>query len=70
MGPRVFKFSASHGMGGWQVFVERARNLPRMDTFGLSDPFCIVSLGKSEKQKTRVVKRNLNPEWNEEFIYK
>ena len=41
-----------------------------MDTFGLSDPFCMVSLGKSEKQKTRVIKRNLNPEWNEEFVYK
>jgi Ca2+-dependent lipid-binding protein len=62
--------NASLGAGERQVFVERARNLPRMDTFGLSDPFCMVSLGKSEKQKTRVVKRNLNPEWNEEFVYK
>ena len=62
--------SAGCCAGGLQVFVERARNLPRMDTFGLSDPFCMVSLGKSEKQKTRVVKRNLNPEWNEEFVYK
>jgi Ca2+-dependent lipid-binding protein len=64
-----FTFREVKCIGEVTVLVERAKGLPRMDTFGLSDPFCAVSVGKSERHKTKVVKRNLNPEWNEEFVY-
>lgn len=64
-----FTFREVQCIGEVTVLVERAKGLPRMDTFGLSDPFCAVSVGKSERHKTKVVKRNLNPEWNEEFVY-
>ena len=36
----------------------------------IADPFCAVNVGKSERHKTKVIKNNLNPEWNEEFVYK
>ena len=53
-----------------QVMIENARNLPRMDTFGLSDPFCAVTCGKGVRHKTKVIKNTLNPTWHEEFVYK
>jgi WD40 repeat protein len=64
-----FTFREVKCIGEVTVLVEKARNLPRMDTFGLADPFCAVNVGKSERHKTKVVKNNLNPEWNEEFVY-
>jgi len=64
-----FTFREVQCIGEVTVLVEKARNLPRMDTFGLADPFCAVNVGKSERHKTKVVKNNLNPEWNEEFVY-
>ncbi|KAJ6700417.1 hypothetical protein OIU79_013453 [Salix purpurea] len=46
-----------------------ARNLPPTDTNGLSDPYAKLQLGK-QKFKTKVVKKNLNPSWGEEFSFK
>ena len=34
---------------------------------GTSDPYVKVSLNKNTVHKTKVVKKNLNPEWNEDF---
>ncbi|XP_048225606.1 C2 and GRAM domain-containing protein At1g03370 [Ricinus communis] len=51
------------------VRVIEARNLPPMDPNGLSDPYVRVQLGK-QKFKTKVVKRNLNPSWGEEFSFR
>ncbi|GAV84876.1 C2 domain-containing protein/GRAM domain-containing protein [Cephalotus follicularis] len=48
------------------VKVLEARNLPAMDLNGFSDPYVKLQLGKI-KFRTKVVKKNLNPSWGEEF---
>lgn len=48
------------------VRVIEARNLPAMDLNGFSDPYVKLQLGK-QKGRTKVVKKNLNPQWGEEF---
>jgi Ca2+-dependent lipid-binding protein len=37
-----------------------------MDLNGLSDPYCIVKLG-AQNVKSKVVKKSVNPKWDEEF---
>ncbi|XP_068643334.1 C2 and GRAM domain-containing protein At1g03370-like [Aristolochia californica] len=51
------------------VHVIEARNLPAMDLNGSSDPYVRLQLGKS-RLKTKVVKKSLNPSWNEEFSFR
>lgn len=46
----------------------RARNLPKADMTGLADPFVKVTLNTLTKE-TKVLKRTLQPEWNEEFVF-
>jgi Ca2+-dependent lipid-binding protein len=46
--------------------VIEARNLMAADDNGLSDPYCLLSLGSS-KARTRVIKKDLNPRWNQGF---
>ncbi|KAG6485213.1 hypothetical protein ZIOFF_053746 [Zingiber officinale] len=48
------------------VHVIEARNLQAMDLNGLSDPYVKLQLGK-HRAKTKVVKKSLNPFWDEEF---
>jgi len=64
-----FTFRHVRCIGELTVKVEKARNLPRMDTFGLADPFAAVTCGKGTRHKTKVVSNNLNPVWNDEFIF-
>ncbi|XP_042521034.1 C2 and GRAM domain-containing protein At1g03370 [Macadamia integrifolia] len=51
------------------VRVIEARNIPAMDLNGLSDPYVRLQLGKN-RFKTKVVKKNLNPYWGEEFSFR
>lgn len=49
--------------------VMEARGLPAMDLNGLSDPYVRLQLGK-QRAKTKVVKKSLNPSWDEEFNFR
>ncbi|KAH7533822.1 protein C2-DOMAIN ABA-RELATED 5 [Ziziphus jujuba] len=50
-------------LGLLRIHIQRGVNLAVRDMRS-SDPYVIVKMGK-QKLKTRVVKRNVNPEWNE-----
>mmetsp|Transcript_105491 Transcript_105491/g.169775 ORF Transcript_105491/g.169775 Transcript_105491/m.169775 type:complete len:948 (-) Transcript_105491:56-2899(-) len=53
------------------INIVKARNIPMMDgdmAGGKADPFVVVSVGKVQ-HKGRVVRMNLNPEWNESFEF-
>ena len=50
-----------------------ARNLINLDTFSMSDPYCIVNYqleGESEEKlgETEVIDDNLNPTWEKTFL--
>uniref|UniRef100_UPI00358DE12B myoferlin-like isoform X1 n=1 Tax=Myxine glutinosa TaxID=7769 RepID=UPI00358DE12B len=47
-----------------KVLVLSAENLPNVDKFGKSDPYCLVAL-QEEKKKTKVIKNKVNPVWDE-----
>ncbi|KAK3861439.1 hypothetical protein Pcinc_032602 [Petrolisthes cinctipes] len=55
------------------VVVLKARNLPKMDITGLSDPYVKIYLlyngQRLAKKKTHVKKRTLNPVFNESFVF-
>ena len=52
-------------LGLLRIRVKRGNNLAVRD-LGTSDPYVVITMGK-QKLKTRVVKKNCNPEWNEEL---
>ncbi|KAI4387636.1 hypothetical protein MLD38_000055 [Melastoma candidum] len=52
-----------HILGLLRINVRRGFNLAVRDVTS-SDPYVVVRMGK-QKLKTRVVKKNLNPEWND-----
>ncbi|KAL6219485.1 hypothetical protein ACLB2K_007244 [Fragaria x ananassa] len=54
-----------HLLGLLRIRVQRGRNLAVRD-FRSSDPYIVVKMGK-QKLKTRVVKKSVNPEWNEDL---
>ncbi|OVA19744.1 C2 calcium-dependent membrane targeting [Macleaya cordata] len=51
------------------VGVIEARNLRAMDLNGFSDPYVKLQLGR-QKFRTKVVKKNLNPSWGEDFSFR
>ncbi|KAI9100299.1 hypothetical protein K1719_024517 [Acacia pycnantha] len=52
-------------LGLLRIRVQRGVNLAVRDVVS-SDPYVVVKMGK-QKLKTRVVKQDLNPEWNDEL---
>jgi ankyrin repeat protein len=52
----------------FQLTIAEGRNLPVADVTGMSDPFCRVTFNHQER-KTRVIHRNLNPKWNQTFVF-
>lgn len=54
-----------HLHGLLRIQVHRGVNLAKRDVLS-SDPYVIVRMGK-QKLKTRVVNKNVNPEWNEDL---
>ncbi|KAL9276338.1 hypothetical protein ACSQ67_026116 [Phaseolus vulgaris] len=51
------------------VRVIESKNLPPTDPNGLSNPYVRLQLGK-QRFRTKVIKKNLNPKWNEEFSFR
>ena len=51
--------------------VVQCQNLPKKDILGASDPFVRVFLmpGTHAELKTKVVKKELNPTYNDEFSF-
>ena len=51
------------------ISVVECQGLKNMDTFGKSDPFVrlLIVPGKHMEMKTKVIKNDLNPVFNEEF---
>lgn len=56
------------------ITCHQAQNLKNVEKKGTSDPYCRIYLvpddKKAFKRKTKVVKDNLNPKWEETFDYK
>jgi len=84
--PRGSKLASQGGLGELLVslchqpgarrmtcVVLKARNLPRMDLSGLSDPYVKIYLHHNgqriAKKKTHIKKRSLNPVYNESFVF-
>ncbi|GAA5849255.1 hypothetical protein JCM8547_006494 [Rhodosporidiobolus lusitaniae] len=53
--------------GVLRVDVLDAKNLPSADRNGKSDPYCSFVLNDEKVFKTEVIKKTLNPVWNEKF---
>jgi len=52
-----------------RVDIIEAKNLIKADTFGMSDPYVIVTVGE-QTWRTSVIKNNLNPVWKEFHVFK
>ncbi|KAK5774985.1 hypothetical protein F383_24715 [Gossypium arboreum] len=52
-------------LGLLRIHVQRGVNLAVRDVL-TSDPYVVIRMGK-QKLKTRVIKKNVNPEWNDDL---
>eukprot|EP01088_Endostelium_zonatum_P010922 TRINITY_DN2461_c0_g1_i2.p1 TRINITY_DN2461_c0_g1~~TRINITY_DN2461_c0_g1_i2.p1 ORF type:complete len:334 (-),score=87.77 TRINITY_DN2461_c0_g1_i2:135-1088(-) len=55
-------------MGRLTVKVLRAIDLAAKDLSGTSDPYVTIEIG-NQKHKTSTIKKNLNPTWNQTFVF-
>ncbi|KAK4354390.1 hypothetical protein RND71_026584 [Anisodus tanguticus] len=53
-------------LGLLRIKIKKGVNLAVRDV-RTSDPYCVVKMGKTQKLKTRVIKKDINPEWNEDL---
>ena len=71
----MFKPSADnpHDKGTLNILIKQAKDLPPMNSNGLTDStvkcFLLPSRSSSSKRKTGIIKNNLNPVWEEMFVY-
>jgi len=49
--------------------IVEARDIPKMDTIGKTDAYCIISISEKNPQKTRVENNTMTPRWNEDFHF-
>ncbi|EYU40563.1 hypothetical protein MIMGU_mgv1a022825mg [Erythranthe guttata] len=58
-------------VGILKVNIQRAMKLKKKDLLGAIDPYVMLKLtdDKLPSKKTTVKRKNLNPEWNEEFTF-
>jgi Ca2+-dependent lipid-binding protein len=54
-------------VGKLHIDILKGRNLPAADMNGTSDTYCICNINEEQIYKTKVMHKNLNPEWQEEF---
>ena len=47
--------------------VVAADGLSKRDVFRLPDPFAVITVDADQTQSTSVIKKTLNPYWNENF---
>jgi len=59
--------SADDSYGTLHVHIIEAKELNAADSSGSSDPYVKIMKGSKLLGKTKVVKKNLNPSWNESF---
>eukprot|EP00164_Ancoracysta_twista_P009209 GFYU01013555.1.p1 GENE.GFYU01013555.1~~GFYU01013555.1.p1 ORF type:complete len:530 (+),score=138.25 GFYU01013555.1:166-1755(+) len=68
----VYALAATSGeklqVGKTFIHVVSAKGLPAADANGKSDPYCVLELGE-ETQKTKIIFKNLNPVWDESFLF-
>lgn len=66
---RVFNRAMQRPVGVLNVKVVRAMRLKKKDLLGSSDPYVVLEFAddKLSSKQTSVKKKELNPEWNEEF---
>ncbi|KAK7065907.1 hypothetical protein SK128_016336, partial [Halocaridina rubra] len=56
------------GLGLIELTIIRAQDLVAKDLNGFSDPYCVVKVNGEVKYRTRVMKKTLNPQWDETLI--
>ncbi|XP_072514792.1 multiple C2 and transmembrane domain-containing protein 1 isoform X2 [Salminus brasiliensis] len=55
------------GMYKLDILLKRGHNLAIRDRGGSSDPYVKFKLGKKEVFRSKIIHKNLNPEWDESF---
>jgi hypothetical protein len=60
------------GMKDMEITILAASGLAKADTFGSSDPYCVLRWIDTEIGKTSVIKENINPVWEDDqcFIFR
>jgi hypothetical protein len=56
-----------HGLTTLSLAVVAADGLSKRDVFRLPDPFAVITVDAEQTHTTSVIKKTLNPYWNESF---